>query len=109
METLSLLFVPPTERRRNGDYYEKRIITGIIRGANQEGSLAKEEGMELTDEQLEAVSGGGCFRTLKCKKCGSKNIKETIEDREILNQWSDESATHAIYRCRECGYEWHTM
>jgi len=23
VETLSLLFVPPTERRRNGDYYEK--------------------------------------------------------------------------------------
>ncbi len=72
-------------------------------------ALAKAEGMELTDEQLEAVSGGGCFRTFKCKKCGSKDIKETIEDREILNQWSDESATHAIYRCRKCGYEWHTM
>ena len=72
-------------------------------------NLAKAEGIELTDEQLEAVSGGGCFRTFKCKKCGSKDIKETIEDREILNQWSDESATHAIYRCRECGYEWHTM
>ena len=26
VETLSLLFVPPTERRRNGDYYVKRVI-----------------------------------------------------------------------------------
>jgi len=72
-------------------------------------ALAKAEGMELTDEQLEAVSGGGCFRTFKCKKCGSKDIKETIEEYEISNQWSNESGTYAVYRCRKCGYEWHTM
>ena len=69
-------------------------------------ALAKEEGMELTDEQLEAVSGGGCFGTLKCKKCGSKDIKKTREEREIYNKWSDEKGFYTVYRCRKCGYEW---
>ena len=67
-------------------------------------NLAKEEGMELTDEQLEAVSGGGCFGTFKCKKCGSKDIKETVERVDSLG-----SNTHTYchtYRCRKCGYEW---
>ena len=35
-------------------------------------ALAKEEGLELTDEQLEAVSGGVCTATLpKCPVCKS--------------------------------------
>ena len=34
--------------------------------------LAKEEGIELTDEQLEAVSGGGCTPEMTCPKCGGK-------------------------------------
>ena len=38
-------------------------------------SLAKEEGVELTDEQLEAVSGGFCTAFPKCPKCGSKKQK----------------------------------
>ena len=67
-------------------------------------ALAKAEGMELTDEQLEAVSGGGCFGTFKCKKCGSKDIKETVERVDSMG-----SNTHTYchtYRCRKCGYEW---
>ena len=38
-------------------------------------ALAKEEGIELTDEQLEAVSGG-CYTDSKpavCPKCGAVN------------------------------------
>ena len=31
VETLSLLFVPPTERRRNGDYYEKNNNFDLVR------------------------------------------------------------------------------
>ena len=39
-------------------------------------NLAKAEGIELTEEQLEAVSGGGCFRKskVKCPKCGILTI-----------------------------------
>ena len=33
-------------------------------------ALAKQEGVELSDEQLEAVNGGGCDEKLKCPKCG---------------------------------------
>ena len=49
-------------------------------------NLAKAEGMELTDEQLEAVSGGGCSGTLKCKQCGSKDVKETVEEYYLLER-----------------------
>ncbi len=40
-------------------------------------NLAKAEGIELTDEQLEAVSGGGCFdgfKKRKCPDCGSSDL-----------------------------------
>ena len=53
-------------------------------------SLAKEEGIELTDEQLEAVSGGGCGGSsdkVKCPKCGSENIKE-------------DNGNYTCYNCR---------
>ena len=55
-------------------------------------SLAKAEGVELSQEQLEAVSGGGCIVTsLKCPKCKSKKINyHSLQD----------------YECKECGYRW---
>ena len=37
-------------------------------------ALAKAEGIELTDEQLEAVNGGLCSAG-ECPKCGSTNTK----------------------------------
>ena len=37
-------------------------------------ALAKEEGVELTDEQLDVVSGGACT-AMKCPFCGSKNVR----------------------------------
>ena len=42
--------------------------------------LAKEEGIELTDEQLEVVSGGGCFdkQGPTCPACGSSNTKNNL-------------------------------
>ena len=37
--------------------------------------LAKEEGIELTDEQLEAVSdGSGYAASMVCPNCGSHNV-----------------------------------
>ena len=42
--------------------------------------LAKEEGIELTDEQLEAVSGGSCFSSsLTCPKCGYDGQHNAID------------------------------
>lgn len=37
-------------------------------------SFVKEEGFELSDQQLEAVSGGGWGEVPTCPYCGSKNI-----------------------------------
>ena len=63
---------------------------------NQEEVLkvAKEEGIELTDEQLEAVSGGACTSYSCCPKCGKTNL--------IL----DSILGGARYTCPDCGYTW---
>ena len=61
-------------------------------------NLAKAEGIELTDEQLEAVSGGGCLGlTVKCSKCGSKDVKVTQEEHDL---------PVTKYKCKKCGYKW---
>ena len=67
---------------------------------NQEEVLAlvREEGIELTDEQLEAVSGGNCmipsFRSDKpCPICGTYNC-QTIR--------SAQDGTIEYYYCNEC-------
>ena len=57
-------------------------------------AVAKEEGIELTDEQLEAVNGGVCTNFSQCPKCQSTNI--TIDS--ILGG--------AKYECHNCGYTW---
>lgn len=53
--------------------------------------LAKEEGIELTNEQLEAVSGG-CFSAPKCPDCSSANVDFLGRD------FSGDSH----YICRQC-------
>jgi DNA-directed RNA polymerase subunit RPC12/RpoP len=61
-------------------------------------NLAKAEGIELTDEQLEAVSGGGCFYTIKCIKCGSDNLSD--EYKEINHK------EYRKFKCNNCGHRW---
>ena len=61
-------------------------------------SLAKAEGVELTDEQLEVVSGGGCFYTIKCIKCGSDNLSD--EYKEINHK------EYRKFKCNNCGHKW---
>ena len=55
--------------------------------------LAKEEGIELTDEQLEVVSGGGVCSsfTRTCPECG---------------EWLDLYDYGNRYRCGECDCWW---
>ncbi|MBO5529670.1 MAG: hypothetical protein J6A47_10240 [Bacilli bacterium] len=55
-------------------------------------ALAKQEGIELNDEQLEAVSGGVCTPT-SCPKCHSKN----------LGSYMYGGLTN--YECRDCKHE----
>ena len=42
------------------------------KGSEEILKLAKEEGFELNDEQLEAVSGGDCSSEVTCPRCGGK-------------------------------------
>ena len=61
--------------------------------------VAKEEGIELTEEQLAAASGGGACSVISdigdyinpndCPRCGSNNIKDK----------------GTYYICQSCGYK----
>ena len=62
--------------------------------------LAKEEGIELTDEQLEAVSGGICTSSTKCPKCGCKSF----EWDETCNQSCNRRRYYCV-RCHSFVYE----
>ena len=58
-------------------------------------NLAKAEGIELTDEQLAAVSGGGlCRSNKKCPKCGSEHITDT------------QTIHYIEIKCNDCGHKW---
>lgn len=54
--------------------------------------LAKAEGVELTNEQLEAVSGGSCYSEFDCPKCKGKI--------DYSNHDGDGN-----YTCPHCGYQ----
>lgn len=62
--------------------------------------LAKEEDIELTEEQLEAVNGGICtsIPTFVCPKCGSKKIKTRYNENSIAEWWNN--------ACKDCGHVW---
>lgn len=64
--------------------------------------LAKEEGVELTDEQLQAVSGGACTESEPdlgcCPKCGSTNF--------IYGELRDFSTTKYDFECLDCQTRW---
>ena len=67
-------------------------------------NLAKAEGVELTDEQLEAVSGGGCLGlSVKCIECGSKDVKVTQEEYDLPGGFKTNVTK---YKCKKCGYKW---
>ena len=63
-------------------------------------ATAKAEGIELTDEQLQAISGGGARSVVSdigdyinpndCPECGSNDIKKDGNTR----------------KCKKCGYKW---
>ena len=64
-------------------------------------ALAKEEGIELTDEQLEAISGGGtCTRPTAqpayCRQCGWTDYCDIIGN-------GGNSDYRYTLKCRHCG------
>lgn len=62
--------------------------------------LAKDEGVELNDEQLAAVSGGICTSTpsFTCPKCGSNRVK-TWHRENSINEWYHNE-------CEDCQFWW---
>ena len=59
-------------------------------------ALAKEEGIELSEEQLEAVNGGCGTKTytgLICPHCGGKGMIRSY------------SGMDSTFTCRACGYK----
>ena len=69
-------------------------------------ALAKEEGVTLSDEQLEAVSGGGCGRSPKCPECGSKNLSKKWHTVACLNGNGGDPRNCLEFKCEDCGHKW---
>lgn len=71
-------------------------------------TLAKEEGIELTDEQLEAVNGGACAPDgnindpKKCPNCHQSNTKYTGRHDMGRIVWDS-------YECLNCGQEYRVV
>ena len=62
-------------------------------------AIAQAEGVQLTEEQLEAVSGGWCSETTApCPKCGSTSIKKEHRGNDVH--------MHTVFICKKCGCEW---
>ena len=58
-------------------------------------ALAKQEGVELTDEQLKAVSGGcDASKPIKCPHCGSTDATKQYLGYDVY------------LHCENCGNEW---
>lgn len=84
----------------NGLTEEQISRVKACRSSNELLELAKVEGMELTDEQLSAISGGGACSVISdigdkinpsdCPKCGANNPKKDGNTRT----------------CKKCGYQW---
>ena len=77
----------------------KEQIAKVKECKNQEELLkfAKEEDIQLTEEQLTAISGGGCFSSFKCPNCGSKDYR-------VLPRYQVSGCK--TYQCNTCGHEW---
>ena len=65
-------------------------------------SLAKAEGVQLSDEQLEAVSGGGCSDRIYCDYCGSGKT-------EAIKEVENDGRIYVKYKCKICGKVFHQI
>ena len=78
---------------------EQRNKLATCKNADEILALANAEGVELTDEQLEAISGGGWAcngSAIRCPQCRSRDV----------DFYTDNTKT-ARYRgkCNNCGME----
>lgn len=61
-------------------------------------ALAKDEGVELTEEQLDAVSGGTCDEKPRCPMCNSSNVKD-------VTPYQGEDTAPNVYMCKDCHHQ----
>ena len=67
-------------------------------------TIAKQEGIQLTEEQLQAVNGGGCNSAdepTHCPRCNSTNIR--FESRKHEMSFTD---WYYQCKCKDCSYKW---
>ena len=70
------------------------------KNVNELLTLAKEEGVELTDEQLDTINGGGVCQSTPddpCMYCGSKDVDYDRQTTGVLFDYQFEG------KCRKCG------
>lgn len=64
--------------------------------------LAKEEGIELNEEQLASVSGGACTLerpdNLRCPQCGSEDVDFAIDSSDYYRRFYN-------CKCRNCQHD----
>ena len=63
-------------------------------------AIAKEEGIELTDEQLEAVSGGGCGDDEDVMECPDCHSKKNVKKVRLAG------SSGKSYKCTKCNIMW---
>ena len=66
-------------------------------------AVAKEEGIELTDDQLEAVSGGACTQSISGNRGKSTWCPQCKTQRWCL--WLKKKGLNDYFRCTACGHE----
>lgn len=96
------------EELLNGLTEEQKKKVVNCKSTDEIVSLAKEEGVQLNDEQLGAVSGGGCGSPKYdpvCMKCASRDV--TCEKDIKID--GDDGIRRCHYICNNCKYEWHTV
>ena len=81
----------------------KGTLFDEVKVSAEDLALAKAEGIELTDEQLEAVSGGSCITGGRCPQCNSDQVEiyewDKYENYEYKGVWQNK-------KCKSCGYKW---
>ena len=67
-------------------------------------ALAKEEGVELTNAQLEAVNGGACGEPFKDHKEATCPQCNAMTNGVFIETTPGDGKYHFV--CLSCGYEW---
>ena len=63
-------------------------------------NFAKQEGIELTDEQLEAVSGGFCSSNSDVPECPHCHSKSNVKEVHM------KGSSGRSYKCKKCNCLW---